>query len=193
MLHRIRGHVGQDALQQARVGGHLRQVRRQPQLDPRAGRSELVQHPGEDVLQADPGLLERVLANVTANAVQHSPPDRPPLVSASALGNRVEVRVVDQGPGVPEPEWQRIFVPFQRLGDRDSGMGVGLGLALARGLAEAMGGTLDPENTPGGGLTMVLSLPVATRSASTGDRRGPDPQERHGAGERGVDVSGVTG
>jgi len=163
------------------------------ELGPAGARVELRLPPDLPEVSADPGLLERVLANVTANAVQHSPPDRPPLVSASALGNRVEVRVVDQGPGVPEPEWQRIFVPFQRLGDRDSGMGVGLGLALARGLAEAMGGTLDPENTPGGGLTMVLSLPVATRSASTGDRRGPDPQERHGAGERGVDVSGVTG
>ena len=120
-------------------------------------------------VSADPGLLERILANLVANALRHSPADRPPLVSASALGDRVEVRVVDQGPGVPESQWQRIFVPFQRLGDRDNTVGVGLGLALSRGLAEAMGGGLVPEHTPGTGLTMVLSLPAVP------DRNAPDP------------------
>jgi two-component system, OmpR family, sensor histidine kinase KdpD len=112
-------------------------------------------------VRADPGLLERILANLVANAVRYSPPGEPPLVSASALGDRVELRVVDRGPGVPEAEWDRIFAPFQRLGDRDNTVGVGLGLALSRGLAEAMDGSLTPEDTPGGGLTMVLSLPAA--------------------------------
>jgi two-component system, OmpR family, sensor histidine kinase KdpD len=112
-------------------------------------------------VRADPGLLERILVNVATNAVRHSPPDRPPLIKGSAHRDRVEVRVIDFGPGVPEADWDRIFVPFQRLGDRDNTTGVGLGLALSRGLAEAMGGTLEPENTPGGGLTMVLSLPAA--------------------------------
>ena len=111
-------------------------------------------------LYADPGLLERILVNLIGNALRHSPADRPPLVSGSSFGDRVELRVVDRGRGVAESDWHRIFVPFQRLGDRDNTTGVGLGLALARGLAEAMGGTLEPENTPGGGLTMVLSLPA---------------------------------
>ncbi|HEY3501410.1 MAG TPA: sensor histidine kinase KdpD [Actinocatenispora sp.] len=110
---------------------------------------------------ADPVLAERVVANLVGNAVKHSPADRPPLVTASWLGEALQLRVVDHGPGVPPAEWDRIFTPFQRLGDR--GTGVGLGLALSRGLAEAMGGTLVPEETPGGGLTMVLTLPaVAT-------------------------------
>lgn len=116
-------------------------------------------------VRADPGLLERILANVVANALRHSPPDAGPLVAGSAFGDRVELRVVDTGPGVPDSEWERIFVPFQRLGDRDNTTGVGLGLALSRGLAEAMGGTLTPEHTPGGGLTMVLTLPAAASPA----------------------------
>ena len=110
---------------------------------------------------ADPPLLERVLANLIANAVRHTPSGTPVLLTASAHGDRVELRVVDRGEGLPAEDRDRIFQPFQRLGDTDNDSGVGLGLALSRGLAEAMGGTLTPEDTPGGGLTMVLSLPAA--------------------------------
>ncbi|MEV0136084.1 DUF4118 domain-containing protein, partial [Dactylosporangium sp. NPDC050688] len=110
---------------------------------------------------ADPVLLERILGNVLANAVRHSPAGQPPLVSASEHAGLVEVRVVDQGPGVAAADRDRIFQPFQRLGDRDNTTGVGLGLALSRGLAEAMGGRLEPEHTPGGGLTMTLTLRTA--------------------------------
>ncbi|WP_416905933.1 DUF4118 domain-containing protein [Micromonospora echinospora] len=110
---------------------------------------------------ADPGLLERVLVNVVANALRHSPPGRPPRITASAHAGQVELRVVDTGPGIPEDQWEHVFLPFQRLGDRDNTTGVGLGLALSRGLTEAMGGSITPETTPGGGLTMVLRLPAA--------------------------------
>jgi two-component system, OmpR family, sensor histidine kinase KdpD len=109
---------------------------------------------------ADPALLERILANLLANAVRHSPPDQPPTISASEHEDRVEIRVVDHGPGIPVAERDAVFRPFQRLGDRDNATGVGLGLALSRGLAEAMNGTVEPHNTPGGGLTMIVSLPV---------------------------------
>jgi two-component system sensor histidine kinase KdpD len=108
---------------------------------------------------ADGVLLERVLANLIGNAVKHT--DSPVTVTVSALGGQVEVRVIDRGPGIPQADWDLVFRPFQRLGDRDNGAGVGLGLALARGLVEAMDGTLTPEDTPGGGLTMVLALPAA--------------------------------
>ncbi|WP_151775365.1 ATP-binding protein [Streptomyces abyssomicinicus] len=110
----------------------------------------------------DKGLLERVVANIVENAVKYGPPGVPVLVGASVLGDRVEVRVVDRGPGVPEEDKEGIFEPFQRHGDAPRGNGVGLGLAVARGFTEAMDGTLRAEDTPGGGLTMVLSLPKAS-------------------------------
>jgi two-component system, OmpR family, sensor histidine kinase KdpD len=84
-------------------------------------------------------------------------------VTVSAYSAAVEIRVTDCGPGVPEDDWEKIFQPFQRLGDRDNTTGVGLGLALSRGLVEAMSGTLSPEATPGGGLTMIIALPAASR------------------------------
>lgn len=110
------------------------------------------------MVAVDPGLLERAVANVVENAVKYSTGASRVLVAASALGDRVELRVVDRGPGVPEEAKDRIFEPFQRHGDAPRGAGVGLGLAVARGFAEAMGGTLAAEDTPGGGLTMVLTL-----------------------------------
>ncbi|SCL17598.1 DUF4118 domain-containing protein [Micromonospora inyonensis] len=117
---------------------------------------------------ADPGLLERVLVNIVANALRHSPPGQPPTVTASAHGGQVELRIIDTGPGIPEDQWEHVFLPFQRLGDRDNTTGVGLGLALSRGLAEAMGGSITPETTPGGGLTMVLRLPAAAPTGMEG-------------------------
>lgn len=119
------------------------------------------------MVAVDSGLLERALANLVENAVKYSPDDRTVLVAASALADRVEVRVVDRGPGVPDEAKDRIFEPFQRYGDAPRGAGVGLGLAVARGFAEAMGGTLNAEDTPGGGLTMVLTLRAVGSSAPT--------------------------
>ncbi|WP_338701401.1 sensor histidine kinase KdpD [Streptomyces sp. Q6] len=116
------------------------------------------------MVTVDKGLLERAVANIVENAVKYSPPDEPVLVAASTLGDRVELRVVDRGPGVPDDAKDRIFAPFQRYGDAPRGAGVGLGLAVARGFAEAMGGTLAAEDTPGGGLTMVLTLRAAPRT-----------------------------
>ncbi len=143
--------------------------------------------PGRDVIvnipdslpevQVDPAILERVIVNLASNAIRYSPAGQPPLLTASALADRVELRVADRGPGIPEPERDSMFVPFQRLGDTDNTTGVGLGLALSRGLTEAMGGTLEPEETPGGGLTMVVSLPAAAAPDGAGPAE-PGHRER---------------
>jgi two-component system sensor histidine kinase KdpD len=108
---------------------------------------------------ADPALVERVLVNVARNALRYSPAGRPPIIAVSSHAGFVETRIIDAGPGIPAAQWDTVFLPFQRLGDTDNGTGVGLGLALSRGLAEAMGGSLAPDTTPGGGLTMTLRLP----------------------------------
>lgn len=114
------------------------------------------------MVEVDKGLLERVVANIVENAVKYSPERVPVVVSASALGERVELRVVDRGPGVPDESKEGIFEPFQRFGDAPRGSGVGLGLAVARGFVEAMGGTISAEDTPGGGLTMTITLKAVT-------------------------------
>jgi two-component system sensor histidine kinase KdpD len=109
---------------------------------------------------ADPALLERVVVNLVSNAVRHAPAG-PVRITAGPVDEQVELRVADHGPGVPDGDRERLFAPFQRLGDAPAGQGVGLGLAVARGLTEAMGGSVQAEETPGGGLTMVVSLASA--------------------------------
>jgi len=111
---------------------------------------------------ADPALLERVVANLVDNAVARSPVDAPVRVGAGEVGDRVVVRVVDRGPGIPAADRERVFQPFQRLDDTPArGAGVGLGLAVARGFTRAMGGELSIDDTPGGGTTMVIDLRAA--------------------------------
>jgi two-component system sensor histidine kinase KdpD len=117
--------------------------------------------PGLGGVMADPPLLERVIANLAANALRYSPAGSPPLLTARSRGDRVELRVADRGPGVAEADRDQMFVPFTRLGGTDPATGLGLGLAVARGLTEAMDGTLNAGDTPGGGLTMTICLPAA--------------------------------
>ncbi len=109
-------------------------------------------------VHADAALLERVVANIVGNALSWSPPDHPVRIDACAVGGRVDLRVVDRGPGIPPDQRDRMFQPFQRLGDQSNDGGTGLGLAVARGFVDAMGGEITVEDTPGGGLTVVVSL-----------------------------------
>ena len=126
---------------------------------------------------ADPGLLERVVANVLDNALRHG--GAPVSARASAHSEHVELRIVDHGRGLRKGMAESAFAPFQRLGgDRDTTPGVGLGLSVAKGFTEAMGGTIRAEDTPGGGLTVVVSLPAY---------RGQDPEKDLLAIDEGVE------
>ncbi len=133
-----------------------RSVAAMPHADP----VELRFAPDLPPVLADAGLLDRVVANLVDNAMRHSPAGRPVTVATSSTGDRVQVRVVDRGHGVPDAEKEQMFAAFQRLGDTRGREGLGLGLAVARGLTEALGGRLLAEDTPGGGLTMVVDLPA---------------------------------
>ena len=125
----------------------------------------LVVPDGMPLVLADPGLLERVLANLFSNALYHSPPGRPPALQAHRAGDSVVLEVIDHGPGVPDALKTEIFEPFQRFDERK--VGVGLGLAVAKGFTEAMGGAIVAADTPGGGLTVRITLPVATKGAES--------------------------
>ena len=115
-------------------------------------------------VHADAGLLERVIANVVQNALRYAPADVPVRVAGSAHQSRVELRVIDRGPGIDAAQAEAVFRPFQRTDDSSAGgAGVGLGLAIARGFAEAMGGSVSAEPTPGGGATVVIALAAAPK------------------------------
>lgn len=113
-------------------------------------------------VRADAALLERAVANVVGNAARFTPAGRRVRVEACAVDGRVDVRVIDHGSGIPPVDRERVFQPFQRRDDHHAGEGVGLGLAVARGFVNAMGGTIEIGETPGGGTTVVISLPAAT-------------------------------
>src|SRR5580693_758934 len=112
---------------------------------------------GDAVVMADPGLLERVFANLIDNALRYAP-NSVIRVNAGRVGNRVLINVIDEGPGIPHGTEDQVFEAFQRLGDHDNNTGVGLGMSVARGFVEAMGGTIQASDTPGGGLTVVVEL-----------------------------------
>jgi two-component system sensor histidine kinase KdpD len=127
---------------------------------------------GMPLVLADPGLLERVLANLFSNALYHSPAAQPPTLQARRQDDTVVLEVIDHGPGVPDGLKAVIFEPFRRFDDRK--VGVGLGLAVAKGFTEAMGGAIVAADTPGGGLTVRITLPVASATAGAESMQGAE-------------------
>ena len=136
------------------------------ELDLGPGDVELELPAESPLLLADAVLLQRVLVNLLSNAARHAGGAEPPVLSVSDFGGRAELRIIDRGPGIPDDRKGQVLLPFQRLGDTDNDAGLGLGMALASGFVEGMGGSLTLEDTPGGGLTSVVSLPHAPRSGT---------------------------
>jgi two-component system sensor histidine kinase KdpD len=130
-----------------------------------AERISLMIDPDLPMVDADAAQLERAFANLLENAVRYGD-GRPVSAVSRRVEGRVVVRVVDQGPGIPEGEWKRIFEPFQRGGPESARSGSGLGLAIARGFVEANGGEIGIESLPGQGTSFVVSLPPARRRVS---------------------------
>jgi K+-sensing histidine kinase KdpD len=127
-------------------------------------------------VRADAGLLERVIGNLLTNAAAASPPAHAVRVIADSRPGEIQLSVIGHGPGVPVDQQDRIFEPFQRLHDRSTTAGLGLGLAIARGFVEAMNGRIAASDTPGGGLTMTISLPTAQlRSGGPASRAAGEP------------------
>lgn len=119
---------------------------------------------GVPMATADAVLLRRAVVNLLSNALRFSPANTAPVIATSEFADRVQLRVIDTGPGIPTERRGDVFTAFQRLGDTDNTTGVGLGLALSKGFVEAMGGSLEAEDTPGGGLTMVIELASAAEA-----------------------------
>jgi two-component system sensor histidine kinase KdpD len=117
------------------------------------------------LVEADATQLERAFANLLENAVRHGG-GRPVLVKSRPLGERITIRVVDQGPGIPQSEWGRIFEPFQH--GTANGAGAGLGLAIAKGFIEANGGEISVDSVQGQGSSFVVSMPCGTAASAMG-------------------------
>ena len=124
----------------------------------------------------DAALLERAVANLVSNALAWSPADREVWIEAATVQDHVDLRIIDRGPGIPSDARERVFQPFQRLGDRSNDAGAGLGLAIAKGFVEVTGGRLEIDDTPGGGCTFTISLPIAPETPAPGPAPAPVPE-----------------
>ena len=110
----------------------------------------------------DPILFEQALWNVLENAGRYTAPGSPILISAGVIADRIEISVVDAGPGIPEEDLERVFEKFYRSRPSSRQPGTGLGLSITRGLLEGMGGSVSARPRADGmeGLMMILKLPV---------------------------------
>jgi signal transduction histidine kinase len=110
-------------------------------------------------------LLDTIVGNLIENAARYAPPPAPVAISAEVGDGRIVLVVDDGGPGVPGAALGHLFDKFYRVDQRGAGprRGLGIGLAIVRGLAEGMGGTVEAQHSPLGGLRVTVSLPIAAR------------------------------
>jgi signal transduction histidine kinase len=130
-----------------------------PAAEAKQIRVEVVTDGAPSQLRTDPVRFNQIVVNLLANAIRHGPEGQPVTIRAEGSAPDVRILVVDRGAGVPVDLRERIFEPFERF-DPHSGLGTGLGLPVSRRLAEVLGGRLTVEDTPGGGATFVLTLPM---------------------------------
>jgi two-component system sensor histidine kinase KdpD len=110
----------------------------------------------------DPGLMVQALINILDNSFKYSPPGSPVDITAQLLDERIEIKIIDRGPGIPTEDLEHVFDKFYRLQRPNSVAGTGLGLSIVKGIVEAHGGTVSAANQPGGGTIITLVLPVKT-------------------------------
>ncbi|TAM61586.1 HAMP domain-containing histidine kinase [bacterium] len=138
-------------------------------------RSILTEHPGAPIslslpsepmrpVWADSGRLQQIVVNLLSNALKYSPSQTPIDVEVQADPQAAVIRVIDQGPGIPEYERSKLFTRFGRLSNAKADS-TGLGLYISKGLAQAMEGDLDVDSEPGAGTTFYLTLRYADTKA----------------------------
>ncbi|WP_369412275.1 sensor histidine kinase [Geotalea toluenoxydans] len=112
------------------------------------------------LVQMDMVFMTQVLVNLLENGLKYSPPRTPLAIRAKAEDDLIILAVEDRGPGVPEKELAKIFDKFYRVPVPEGAGGTGLGLSICKGLVEAHGGTIRAENIEGGGLRVLVTIPL---------------------------------
>ncbi|MEY2522079.1 MAG: two-component system, OmpR family, sensor histidine kinase KdpD, partial [Ilumatobacteraceae bacterium] len=128
-------------------------------IGPAADRVDVHVPDGLPPAYGDAALLERSLHNVVTNALHHAG-DSEVRLTVGVVGNEMHVCTIDRGPGIPKDLRTKVMAPFQQLGDDRSADGVGLGMSIAQGFVQAMHGRLELDDTPGGGLTVIIAIPL---------------------------------
>lgn len=128
--------------------------------------------PDLPLVRMDMVLMTQVLVNLLDNALKYSPPDSGVEITARVDGGRLRIEMADRGPGIPEQDLKRVFDKFYRIPVPEGAQGTGLGLSICKGIVEAHGGSIRAENRAGGGLRVILTLPLAI-GAKEGVSHGP--------------------
>jgi two-component system sensor histidine kinase KdpD len=108
----------------------------------------------------DMTLMTQVLVNLLDNSLKYSPVASPIEIAARADARRLSIEVADRGPGIPEQDLKRVFEKFYRIPVPEGTAGTGLGLSICKGIIEAHGGAIRAENLAGGGLKIIVVLPL---------------------------------